>query len=206
VVVSGVFSSPSQDQMMPKFNKPGIATIAMTVISIGTLIALLGGASWYKFVVVQKASGSTAEHDIAAYTFFLDKYQSSSSFSFNVNITSGAVSIVSSSTTTTSEATYTDQDKGGKTSCVNSGHTAMGLTIVNLILHVGFLALFFVKGGSFTDRNIKIAACSFGVVLQIAAVASFDTDSKCAKYIFDASSNLISNANFNGFVSIDVAA
>jgi hypothetical protein len=168
---------------MAKCRAESVGVAVMTVLSIAGLIALLAGGSWYSFKVTSNINGSTQ------YTasLYLEKYvltsasgssNSTVSYSDIDKATALAHSIVSSATAT---------------NCVSSGQTAMGLTIANLALHAVFLALFVAKGGSMSDTNFRNAAtgCLFiGLVLQVAAVAYFDSNNSCAKYIFNNSSGL----------------
>jgi hypothetical protein len=169
----------------------------MTVLSIGGLIALLAGGSWFSYKISQ-SNGSTITT-----SYYLDK----------------ATSVVNSSTSgnSTSTSTYSNIDQTyanlnklfssiPATNCVSSGQTTMGLTIASLALHAAFLALFIGKGGNFSG-NFKHSAAAIlfiGMALEVAAVAYFDTNSKCVKYFSDTTSNAATTAGYS--FSITVAA
>lgn len=159
-----------------------LVSLVLAVICVGMAIAMLAGASWYGFK--QDISVSMAGETFSTstqLTFFLSKAE--------------FVTTIGGKTNTTSE-TYAEADKATasstdpkdkKTNCVGAGNTALGLTVGNLILHVGFIAILFVQKGKFQGA-MKFAAIGvlvIGLILQCVAVALFATDTNCAKYLYD---------------------
>jgi hypothetical protein len=171
---------------MAKFKPEAISVAIMTILSIAGLIALLGGGSWYSFKIT--SNGSTQ----STTTFYLDKYVvASGSGSSNFTIT-----YASKDANTGDLAKVTSLVTA--TNCVSSGQAAMGLTIGNLALHAIFLALFVAKGGSMSDmkfRNVATGCLVVGLILEIVAVAYFDSNTTCAKGFYDSDLKLGLNAS-----------
>eukprot|EP00475_Leptophrys_vorax_P012674 TRINITY_DN19066_c0_g1_i1.p1 TRINITY_DN19066_c0_g1~~TRINITY_DN19066_c0_g1_i1.p1 ORF type:complete len:179 (-),score=48.99 TRINITY_DN19066_c0_g1_i1:221-757(-) len=153
-----------------------IIVVLLNVISMAGLVALVGGASWFSYKVT-KSNGDLAYTN----TFYLTQY----TYSNNQTVT---YSDIDSQTAKANQALNIFGSSTTVTTCANAGQTALGLTIGDLVLHAGFLATLAVGKGKIFNNNVKQASSAMlfiGLGLLVAAVAYFDSNTKCAKYIYD---------------------
>eukprot|EP00475_Leptophrys_vorax_P001511 TRINITY_DN1082_c1_g1_i1.p1 TRINITY_DN1082_c1_g1~~TRINITY_DN1082_c1_g1_i1.p1 ORF type:complete len:204 (-),score=60.25 TRINITY_DN1082_c1_g1_i1:22-633(-) len=180
---------------MAKVSRAGIGIILLNVISIAGLIALVGGASWYSYKIT-KSNGDL----VLTNTFYLTQYTNSN----NKTVT---YSDIDSQTSKANQALNLFGSSTTVTNCASAGQTALGLTIADLILHAGFFAILAV-GQQGKCSNFKHAASAMlfaGMVLLVAAVAYFDSNNKCAKYIYDTDANAVSGLGYTATLTAAAA-
>eukprot|EP00475_Leptophrys_vorax_P001512 TRINITY_DN1082_c1_g1_i2.p1 TRINITY_DN1082_c1_g1~~TRINITY_DN1082_c1_g1_i2.p1 ORF type:complete len:205 (-),score=59.49 TRINITY_DN1082_c1_g1_i2:22-636(-) len=181
---------------MAKVSRAGIGIILLNVISIAGLIALVGGASWYSYKIT-KSNGDL----VLTNTFYLTQYTNSN----NKTVT---YSDIDSQTSKANQALNLFGSSTTVTNCASAGQTALGLTVADLILHAGFLAILALGKGTFSNSNFKHAASAMlfvGMVLLVAAVAYFDSNNKCAKYIYDTDANAVSGLGYTATLTAAAA-